>query len=310
MIMPLLVFSQAKKPTLMVVPSDNWCISNGYTIEYNDQGTKRVLPDYKRAFQENSDLLLVVSQINGLMADRGFPLKNMESVINSNERQSAINSMRSSKTGNSDISMSPVDELLNVAQADIIIQLTWSVNKTGPNRSITFNLQGIDSYSFKQIATAAGTGAPSYAVELPVLLEEAVQSHIDPFTYRLQNHFDDLFENGREVSLTILKWDEWDGDLESYYGPQQDELGLLIEDWMADNCVNGRFNTTIATENMLVFEQVRIPLYYERRGQQRSLDTRRFASFLSKFLRDSPFNIENKISDGGLGKATIILGGK
>jgi len=23
-------FSQAKKPTIMVIPSDNWCIKNGY----------------------------------------------------------------------------------------------------------------------------------------------------------------------------------------------------------------------------------------------------------------------------------------
>jgi hypothetical protein len=310
LILPMLFFGQAKKPTLMVVPSDNWCITNGYTLEFDDQGTKRVLPDYQRAFQESSDLLLVVSKINGLMADRGFPLKNMESVIKGIQKQSAINSMRSSKTGGSDIAMSPVDELLNEAKADIILQLTWTVVKEGPNRKITFNLQGIDSYSYKQIATAAGTGAPSFASDLPLLLEEAVLSHMGPFTTRLQDHFDDLFENGREVTLTIMRWDDWDGDLESYYGPDQEELGLLIEDWMADNCVNGRFSTTTATENMLVFEQARIPLYYDRRGVQRALDTRRFASFLSRYLRDSPFNIENKISDGGLGKATIILGGK
>ena len=29
-------FSQAKKPTIMVVPSDNWCIKNGYTMTYDD----------------------------------------------------------------------------------------------------------------------------------------------------------------------------------------------------------------------------------------------------------------------------------
>ena len=28
----VLAFGQAKKPTLMVVPSDNWCITNGYTL--------------------------------------------------------------------------------------------------------------------------------------------------------------------------------------------------------------------------------------------------------------------------------------
>ena len=48
-----LAFGQAKKPTLMVVPSDNWCITNGYSIQFDNQGTVETIPDYKRAFQES-----------------------------------------------------------------------------------------------------------------------------------------------------------------------------------------------------------------------------------------------------------------
>ena len=189
----VLAFGQAKKPTLMVVPSDNWCITNGYTLEFDNQGMTETIPDYKRAFQESSDLLLVVSKLSGLMAERGFPLKNMESEIKSISQVSALDNMRSSKGGGAEVAVSPVDELLNQAKADIILQLTWTINKVGPNRSITFNLQGLDAYSNKQIATAAGTGAPSFSVELPVLLEEAVLSYIGPFADSLQDHFDDLF---------------------------------------------------------------------------------------------------------------------
>ena len=76
-----LAFGQAKKPTLMVVPSDAWCNTNGYMMEFDNQGTKVKIPDYKRAMQENTDLLLVIASINDMMAERGFPLKNMESAI-------------------------------------------------------------------------------------------------------------------------------------------------------------------------------------------------------------------------------------
>ena len=48
-------FGQAKKPTIMVVPSDNWCIKNGYFMEFDNQGTKIKIPDYKKALQEDSD---------------------------------------------------------------------------------------------------------------------------------------------------------------------------------------------------------------------------------------------------------------
>jgi len=304
------VYSQAKKPTIMVVPSDNWCVTNGYTLEFDNQGTIEVIPDYKRAFQEDSDLLLVVSKLNGLMADRGFPLKNMESEIKSIQTVNALDAMRVSKDGGAEVAESAVDMILNQSKADIIIQLTWSVNKIGPNRSITFNLQGIDAYSNKQIATAAGTGAPSFSVELPVLLEEAVISYMGVFTDRLQSHFDDLFENGREVTITVKRWSNWEHDLETYFGPGEEELGFIIEDWMAEYAMNGRFNTKDATENVMVFEQVRIPLYYEANGRQRTMDTRRFAAMLGRFLREQPFNIENKITTRGLGEATIFLGSK
>ena len=30
--------AQVKKPTLMVVPADNWCVKNGYMDTFNDQG--------------------------------------------------------------------------------------------------------------------------------------------------------------------------------------------------------------------------------------------------------------------------------
>ncbi len=310
LLLPILSNAQAKKPTIMVVPSDNWCITNGYSLNFDNQGTPVVIPDYKRAFQESSDLLLVVSKLNGLMADRGFPLKNMESEIKSISQVSALDAMRSSKSSGAEVAESPVDQLLNQSKADIIIQMTWSINKVGPERSITFNLQGIDAYSNKQVATAAGTGAPSFSVELPVLLEEAVISHIGPFADRLQTHFDDLFENGREVSISIKRWSDWENDLESYYGADQEELGFIIEDWMAANTVNGRFNTKDATENMLIFDQVRIPLYYDRNGRQSAMDTRRFASLLSRFLRNAPYSIENKITTRGLGEATIYLGSK
>ena len=305
-----MLFSQAKKPTLMVVPSDVWCNMNGYMMTFDDQGTEVKIPDYKKAFQSNPELLLVISQINGMMAERGFPLKNMESAIKTLASNSAEDAMRTSKESGMGASESPIDMLKKVAKADIIIQLTWTLNKTGPKKSVTFNLQGLDSYTDKQVATAAGTGAPSFAAEVPVLLEEAVLSHMDNFTGSLQDHFEDMFTNGREVIVRIKKWDDWENDLETEYGDDDEELSTIIEDWMPDNTVNNRYSTTDATENMMLFEQVRIPMFYEKKGKQRAMDTRRFAKQLSKFLKNEPYNIPNKVTMKGLGRATIYLGGK
>ena len=72
------LFGQARKPTIMVVPSDQYCISRGYTMEFDNMGTKVTLPDYQAALQNDMDLKLVISKMSGIMSDRGFPLKDLE----------------------------------------------------------------------------------------------------------------------------------------------------------------------------------------------------------------------------------------
>ncbi len=304
LMMPFLSIGQAKKPTLMVVPSDLWCKEYGYLTEFNNQGTKVLIPDYKKALQEDANLILVISKINELMADRGFPLKNLESILKSLENQSAEDALLMNSEG-AEINENPIDKLKKVAKADIIIQMTYTIKSVGPKNTVTFNLQGIDSYTNKQIAGSSGTGAPSFTAEIPVLLAEAVVANIDLYNVQLQNHFDDMFENGREVILRVLTWNNWAHNLESEdFGG--DMLSNIIENWVHENTVKNRFSTLDATENMMVFEQVRIPLFNEK-GQ--ATDTRRWAFNLKKYLMDK-FQIESKLMMKGLGQAQLILGDK
>jgi hypothetical protein len=304
----LFAYGQAKKPTIMVVPSDNWCIKNGYTMMYDEMGTLKTLPDYKTAIQNETDLLMTISKINTMMADRGFPLVNLETALKNMEQESAEISALSSKSG-ANLAENPIDVLQRAANADIIIQLTYVINKNGPQRSITFMLQAFDAYTNKQIAGAQGTGSPSLAAQTPVLLEEAVLSHIEDFNMRLQAHFNDLFENGREIVFQVRVWDSSPIDLEKVYNFKGEnlELGEIIEDWVADNTVRGRFNTSNYTQNVMRFEQVRIPLYDER---QRAMDTRRWVRDLRTMLSGSPFNLDIKIHTRGLGEIWLVIGEK
>ena len=271
LLLPAMLMAQAKRPTLMVIPADSWCAANGYmTTEDGKQ-----VPDYEKAWQENQDLFSVVAKIGELMTDRGFPLKDMS------------------------------QSLKNIGQVrtDILMEVGWKVNKTGPKQSVTYTLRGVDAYTLKQIAAGSGTGKPSFSAELPVLIEEAVLERMDNFADQLQAHFDDLLENGREVSVSVRAengiefGNEYDGE----------ELTDIIDEWMALNTVGHRYNLSNATETMLDFEQVRIALYADN-GM--ALDTRRFVNDLRKKLSAEPYNIPSKIEVSGLGKATLILGTK
>ncbi len=300
------LFGQAKKPTIMVVPSDAWCHKNGYIMEYDNQGVFKKIPDYTTALQTDMDLKLAIAKINDLMAERGFPLKDMEQTIKMIEQSSAEMNMVSSKNGNA-LAESPIDRLLRTAKADIILELTWNVIQQGPRRSLTFIMEAKDAYTGKSIGGANGTGQPSSFAEVPVLLEEAVVVHIDDFNNRLQAHFDDLFANGREVALEIRVFADNEAgiDLESEFDDY--ELVEIIDDWMAMNTVQGRFSKLGASENYIQYEQVRIPLY---KTNGVAMDTEGFARQLRNVLRKEPYNIPVKVMPRGLGKVVLVLGEK
>ena len=292
------LFAQAKKPSIMVVPSDNWCKNNGF-MEADG-------PNYQAALQDNSDVLLAISKIGEMMTERGFDLKNLESCLKTMKSQSAEDAMLSNKSG-SEVAESPIDKLKKTAKADIILQLTWVLNQKGPQRSVTFNLQGLDAYTDKQVAASSGTGSYSYTTELAILLEEAVLEHIDNFNAQLMAHFEDMAENGREIIVRIKVWDDFEDGLETEYDGK--ELGEIIEDWMADNTVKGRFTTTDATENMMLFEGVRIPLYVEKDGKTRAIQARDWVSNLRKYLKNT-YSRESKLMMQGIGQAQLVIGEK
>jgi len=312
LLVAIFMFGQAKKPIIMVVPSDNFCIQKGFTITVNANGKDQVLPDYKKALLESDELRLVITKMGAIMADRGFPLKDLEQSLKSIESESAEISLLQSKSSGAAIAETPIDILKRTAKADIILDLDFIVKRQGPNNFISFNLKGLDAYTNKQVAGVAGAGAPSSSASVDLLLEEAVLSQMDNFNGQLMTFFDDMFKNGREVKLVLRVWDNADVDFEQEFevNGNNDMLSFHIENWMAENTVSGRFSTVDATGTMMRFEQVRIPMTFTNNGRETAMDTRRFASSLNKYLAGAPFNIESKIYQRGLGEAWLIIGEK
>ena len=96
----LIASAQIKKPELMVVPSDVWCITNGYYTEVENMGMTTKVPNYKQALQENMGLKLAIAKLNDLMAERQFPLISLEQTIKNLEQRRMEDNMTVSKAGN------------------------------------------------------------------------------------------------------------------------------------------------------------------------------------------------------------------
>jgi hypothetical protein len=297
------------KPIIMVVPSDAYCIAKGYTTRFDGQ----TIPDYKKALQTDRDLRLVITKMGGLMVDRGFPMKDLEQELKNLDTESAELSLISSKESGSAVMESPIDQLLRTAKADIILDLDFSVNKRGSEQYITFNLRGLDAYTAKQISGAAGDGRPSTAATPGLLLEEAVLSHMDDFNGRLTTFFEDLYANGREIKVAVRRWENAPVDFtEAFdYSGETLELTDIIDNWMYDNTVKHQYSRTGNTDNLIRFEQVRIPIVNkDSRGRERAVDSRSFIQELNRTLAKEPFNLPSKIYQKGLGEVWLIVGEK
>jgi hypothetical protein len=299
------LFAQAKKPTLMILPSDNWCEQRYFMTEFDNQGTKQKVPNYKQAFQEDTELGQVISKIGSLMIGRGFPLKDAEQELKAIEARNAEDNMTTSTSSSSSISESALDKLKNKAKADIIIQIWWKVTKVDNGKVVSFILEAFDTYTSKRIASSTGNASPNNSDIVPVLLQNAILANIDPFAAQLQSHFDDMFNNGREILLTVKKWNSWDKNMESEI--EGKEITDCLNEWLQKNTVKGRFNMSDATENKIRFEQVRIPLFDTNNN---AVDARQFAKGLQKYLKAAPFNFEVKLMTRGLGEAILVLGEK
>lgn len=304
LLLALSSLGQSKKPTLMILPSDNWCVQRYFTTTFDNQGTNVKVPNYQQAFQEDTELGQVISKVGGVLTSLGYSLKDAEQEIKSLNVKQAEDDVMTSKTSGASLAESPLDILKRRVKSDIVIQIWWKLNRDTGGRSASFTLEAFDAYTNKRIATSTGTTKPSADV-VPVLLENAVKENVKAFDKQMDEWYADQQRNGREISLTVRCWDNWDNDLETEYNG--DELTDCIQDWLQKNCVNGAFNLSDGTESFAQFEQVRIPLADER---GRAMDARAFAANLRKYLQQPPFNIPCKVVIRGLGEAIIVLGEK
>lgn len=301
----IVVFADdTKKPTVMILPSDNWCTQRYFTQSFDNQGSIVKVSDYQRAFTEDVELPQVISKVGGVLTGMGYSLKDAEMEIKSLGVKQAEDNAMTSKTSGASIAETPLDILKHRMKSDIVIQLWWNITKDPSGKIVSFILEAFDAYTNKRIATATGNSKPT-SEAIPVALEKAVKDNVKEFDKQLNRWYADQKKNGREIALTVRCWDSWDHDLDTEYDGA--ELTDCIQQWMRENTVNSSFNLSDGTELFAQFEQVRIPLK-DKNGK--AMDARAFATALRKHLQKSPYNITSKVVIRGLGEAILILGEK
>ena len=127
----LAISAFGQKPRMMVVPDDQWCIKHGYFKEWDNMGEIEKYPDYKAVFQDNADMLDMITEIGNIFTQEGINLEQLQKIMERDNSKAAQKSALSGKSGGK-ASSSPYDQLMEKSQADILLKLRFDEEKVGP----------------------------------------------------------------------------------------------------------------------------------------------------------------------------------
>lgn len=290
----------AQKPVVIVVPEKAWCLQKGYTID-----GKTV--DYEKALL-NNDILNAVTRMGGIMAERGYPLKLLSATLDEIKNEGAMDIALRSK-GDGEMIEDDLDQLLRVANADIMINIAFNRLNVGPRSQIEFRVTGIDAATLKQITGDIGRSSASGA-SFSALVDEAVSGFMDSFSNQLMRSFQNTINNGREGTFVFKIASDCPINFESTINVngESGELAEYIEYWISEHAVSDSFTQGGKSRVRLSFEQVRFPLFGKGGfgGKQRAINAEGFIRKISKDLNQLGVSVST--TPIGIGKVYIVLG--
>jgi hypothetical protein len=303
------------KPTIMIFPSDGWLKDNGYAKFVDNQGVPTLVPDYASALLDKN-LNIAISTLDKMVSERGYPTVRLAETMKSISQGDAMDNAVEGRDGGAQ-ETSILDELLNVAKADITWKVTWSVETNGIQTWVSYGIDALDSYTNKSIGVANDDGPKSMSASVGALLRQAVTDKMDGFLARHQDHFKNIAENGREIALDLRRFDSFEyyfNDDVEFKGREM-ELSSLIRGFVGSIAKDRNFSYNPG-ESKIGITQLRIEMNEEVEdlfggGDPviEPMDATKFAKKISSFIKKQ-FGYPSKVTTIGLGKARIIIGEK
>ena len=303
------------KPTIMIFPSDGWLKDNGYAKFVDNQGVKTLVPDYASALLDKN-LNIAISTLDKMVSERGYPTVRLAETMKSISQGDAMDNAVEGRDGGAQ-ETSILDELLNVAKADITWKVTWSVETNGIQTWVSYGIDALDSYTNKSIGVANDDGPKSMSASVGALLRQAVTDKMDGFLARHQDHFKNIAENGREIALDFRRFDSFEyyfNDDVEFKGREM-EFSSLIRGFVGSIAKDRNFSFNPG-ENKIGITQLRIEMNEEVEdlfggGDPviEPMDATKFAKKISSFIKKQ-FGYPSNVTTLGLGKARITIGEK
>lgn len=292
---------QTQKPTMLVLPSDQLMQRFGCIRTEVSLGKQLQVRDYNSYLLADPDAKFIIASIQSAFIEFGYPLNDLEQTLKSINDQEMVDEVSGIKKDSKTI-------LLTNARPDIILELNYDMvtdrSSRDYSKSLTYTLRAIDAFSNKVVATIQAAGVKNAKGNTATMMGEAIQKNSKDFTKQINNHFDDLIANGRDITMRVMidANESFTMSDESIYG---DTYADFILDYMKVNTMMGTYNLQRNTDTEMYFANVRIKTLNDNGTQYSAYD---FARELSKAL-NKECGVKSKNVTQGLGDAMIIIKG-
>jgi hypothetical protein len=247
----------AIKPSVMVMPSRMFMKERGVCKPVTIDGQEKLDCDYGKLLTDDKDFAQIVASVASAFQDRGYPIRKLESAIESSARENAL------RIAKGKVEQTQTDMLLRAAQPDIAIEVKSDITSVMGQNKVSLILDGTDSYTDEQVATATMSSNPSATMTTSELSKAVVVAMMPDIENRLMAHFQKMASEGRRVKLRIqLAADAGleDGmDTEVKVNGESLPLNIYATMLAEKMAVEKQFQPGPSGENFLAFNSFNIP---------------------------------------------------
>jgi len=229
--------------------------------------------DLRKLIEADFNTRLALTAVKEGFDDRGFTTIDARAIIASLSNDDVIQS-----TSQSDLKSRVIEQ----SRADIYVEVDMQVQGGVQNQVVSLTTTSHLAANAMSLSNKSVTVGPFNGVPLPMIVTRAAKEKLEPFLTTMQEKFTGFVDNGVPIRMSISVA-QGAKNLSREVGPNKDELGDAIEEWVSKNAYKNNYHIAGRTPLMINFDEVRIPLFDP--GTNNNFNVSRFSLELVRHLR-------------------------
>jgi hypothetical protein len=230
--------------------------------------------DVRKIIEDNPMMSLAISKVKEAFNDRGFITRDFIALLKSLKTTDVLTHGSQSDAKS---------KVVQNAKADIEVGTKiFVINHSEGASEVSLELQATEVHTGSSLANVSYFSGKYITSDTIRLANRALSMIKDSFFDQLQSAFDQIVENGREMTIQIVLGENCELDVYSEVGNKGNDLQIEIEDWLAANAYKGVYSVNSSDKVLDISMQV--PLFDQSTGNPYSPS--RLRGTLQRFLKE------------------------